>query len=154
KMVVQETQREAQPLTAVDLAAQIPKENAHIALSGFTFGKPVIEKGENESWKYIWLPLEPTAKPKKAPPYSLFYQARAQDQTALNELLTHKQLTVLVTNGLPDGSRAHLKPDESLRKAYSKIETSKMMLLAPAEIKVGTKTLPLSDARLYDPNLE
>src|SRR5262249_49753144 len=83
--------------TVMEVSDNGTSGNAHVELTGFKFGKPVIEKGPHDEWIAVWLPLDrvpETAKPLRRPVY--FHTTHLHDQAALNEFVKQKRLRLLV----------------------------------------------------------
>jgi hypothetical protein len=153
KAVTQKTQPTPQRLPAAKLAEKGAPDNLYIELTGFTFGKPVIEKNE-EGWVGAWLPVEPTSQPKEAARYSIFVRANVRDQAGLDALLKQSRCEALVTTGLPKTSRWRVKSGPALRKAYPELDLSQVLFLAEPRLSLLGHSVELSDPRLYDPMYE
>jgi hypothetical protein len=154
KTAAREMQPTPQVLSAAQLADKGTAENLHVELTEFTFGKPVIEKGE-QGWKYVWLPVEPTPRPKKkAAKHALFFRAEVADQAALDEVLKRTRLEALLASALPNGSRWQATPSPALRQAYPKLKAGEALVLAEPRLSLLGQTVAVSDPRLYDPDYE
>src|SRR5262245_61449694 len=51
-------------LTVAEMAEKGTGGNIHVELTGFKFGKPIIDKNKDDAWTAVWLPLLPTADQK------------------------------------------------------------------------------------------
>ena len=104
KLVARCTQPTPQELVCCRLADKGDANNLHVALTGFTFGKPVIET-HGQGRECVWLPVELTPRPKKAPKFAPFFRADVRDQAVLDEFVKRSRLEALVATGLPNNSR-------------------------------------------------
>src|SRR5262249_26167863 len=97
-------------------------DNAHVELTDFTCGKPVIETDEH-GWKYVWLPLEPAEKRPGQRPVVLRLGDRP-DQARLDQVHAGKP-TALVTASLSKYSIWQIHPSDTFRKSQPKSEMAK-----------------------------
>jgi hypothetical protein len=167
--VTQKTKPTPQVLSAAQLVAKGALDNLHVELTGFIFGKPVIET-DKEGWVCVWLPVEPDpkapdAKPQEAPKAAdaaqeetakraLFFRAEVRDQAALDELLKQPRLKALATTPLPKGNRWRVKCSATLRKAYPDLDLSHVLFLAEPRLSLLDQSVELSDPQLYDASYE
>jgi hypothetical protein len=117
-----------QPLTLAELIARGPGDNAHVELTDFQFGKPIIEQ-RGQQWRWVWLPLEPAGK--KAPGgRPVFLQlGDSPDQARLDQVFTQKTLTALVGSSLPPTSLWTGRPSETFRRKHPALDPDKALLL-------------------------
>src|SRR5262245_5221921 len=141
-------------LTVMELSDNGTAGNAHVELTGFKFGKPVIEKGPHDEWTAVWLPLDrvpETARPLRRPVY--FHTTHLHDQTALNDFVKQKRLRLLVASSMPDSTLFSVKPSTALWLAEPSLDPTKTVFLTDRQIDVGGVPALAGDQLLNHSNL-
>jgi hypothetical protein len=151
--VAQRTQAEPQPTPATELAQKGVPDNLYVELTDFTFGKPVIEAGQ-QGWYCVWLPVEPVPPAVQPAKYTIFFRANVRDQASLEEFLKRAPSEALVTTGLPQSSQWRIPVGPALRKAYPKLNSNYALFLGEPRVSVLGYPIALADPRFHDPRYE
>ena len=122
-MLVNSASATPRALTVTELAEAGTGGNAHVDLTGFKFGKPVIEKGKEGEWMVVWLPVLP-ARDSAKPLFRNVYlrTTHVDDQKDLDKLLNQSTLRVLVASALPPSSLFAVKPTSDLYQAEPNLD--------------------------------
>jgi hypothetical protein len=140
-----------QNLSLADLIENGPGGNANVQLTGFTFGKPVVEERDGR-WRGVWLPLEPTARSKKKSGPVVLWAERVANPKELQEFVKQTSLNVLCVARLPEDSRLRVGLTRTFQTANPKTDLGKVTVLAePTYVLPGG--LVLRADVLFDPTI-
>ena len=138
--IQQQATTEAQTLTLQELIGNSRDANAHVTLTNFRFGKPIIET-KGHAWQAVWLPLYDRLPAEATRPPVLMKLTKLDDQADLDEFLKKESLTAVVCGrGLPALGSWHLRLPAQFVKEYPvkegpEQEKKRTILLAEAELE-------------------
>lgn len=136
-------------LTAAELIAKGPGDNAHIRLTEFTFDAPLIEERDGE-WRNVWILVVPKDQQAEEARTLIFLRPGAvHNQEQLDRLLEKTTLDLVVTNNLPSQSLWKVVATETVWNSYPGSETANAQFLTEPRWRVFNTTL-LSANRLFD----
>ena len=125
-------------LTVTELAEAGTGGNAHVELTGFKFGKPVIEKGKEGEWMVVWLPVLPARDPAKPLFRNVYLRTtHIDDQKDLDKLLNQSTLRTLVASALPQSSLFAVKPSSDFYQAEPNLDPKKTVFLCDAQLDLN-----------------
>jgi hypothetical protein len=117
-----------QALPLAELLDKGADNNAHVRLSDFTFGTPLVEERDGY-WLGVWLPLEPTTPASKKTGPVVVWAGRVANEQQLQDFIQHTTLDLLCASRLPDSSQLRVRPGKTIQAAYPKTELSKVTVL-------------------------
>jgi hypothetical protein len=139
-------------LSVTELIAKGPGDNAHIELTDFSFGVPLVEKN-GKVWECVWVPLYPPGEETRPSKRTVFLRAeRIPDQTRLNVLYGQTSLKVMVTTSLADKSIWKVTPSATFRKAYPNLDSARVILLVEPHLELAGVTV-LAGGQLFEPTV-
>jgi hypothetical protein len=136
------------PITLAELMERGPGSNAHVELSEFRFGKPIIEP-HGEQWRCVWIALEPTARVSPQARPVVLRLGDQPDQPRLDQLLTQKTLTAAVSTSMAH-SAWDIPPDKEFAKAHPELDPKRVTLLQlNPNVEIGGITF-LTEDMIFD----
>jgi hypothetical protein len=138
-------------ITLAELSASGPGDNAHVEVTDFTFGEPVIEQ-EGDSWTGAWIPLEPADGAKPLPRPVVLRWGDALTQARLDDLLARRKVTALAAAPLSQFSIWQVQPSEALRRARPDLDLDKTVFLRyNPRVDLDTGLTVLGEERIFEP---
>lgn len=125
-----------QQLTAAELIRQGPGKNAHIIVTDFRFGEPVVDKEADEAQR-VSVPVLPTKEKIDKPACQVFLRLDVQDLAQLDELRNQNSLHVLAGSSLSTKSVWGQMAKANLPKSDPKKEQLKTVVLVDPKISLA-----------------